>query len=371
MAFQIKDFTSIVASMINWMKGTQTTITDFNEGAIARTLVEAPAAELDELYQEMFIGLKEAIPVATYNTFSFAALPARPTTGLIRTAIAAAATNQVIPAGTVYSYAGGTVTYTSENDTTITVGNTYADVLVSANVSGTAGNIAAGTQFTAAPDISGFVSATNLSPFINGSDVESDDERKVRFQAFIDALSRGPVEAIKYGLKTTQITDSSGNVIERVVSAQVVEPYETDNNQPVGLVVCYIHNGVGQTSNALVTQAQKVVYGYTDSSGNKIAGWKAAGVHVDVYAATEQAVPVAAVLTADIGYDKATLVAQAVQTIYTYIQGLDTGVPCLFADIITLVKNIEGVANFVVSTPTADVTPASNVKLMPGTVAVS
>jgi hypothetical protein len=38
MAFQIKNFVSIVAAMVNHMRATQDKITDFNVGSVARTL---------------------------------------------------------------------------------------------------------------------------------------------------------------------------------------------------------------------------------------------------------------------------------------------------------------------------------------------
>ena len=47
MAFQIKNFVSICAGMINSMRANQTQITDFNVGSVARTLIEAPAIEID------------------------------------------------------------------------------------------------------------------------------------------------------------------------------------------------------------------------------------------------------------------------------------------------------------------------------------
>lgn len=76
MAFQIKDFVSIAASMINHMRGTQNKVTDFQPGSVARTLVEGPAVEIEELYLQMFIGLREAIPIATFQSFGFDKLPA-------------------------------------------------------------------------------------------------------------------------------------------------------------------------------------------------------------------------------------------------------------------------------------------------------
>ena len=371
MAFQIKDFTSIVASMINWAKSTQTKVTDFNVGSVVRTLIEAPAIEIDELYQQMFIGLKEAIPVATYNSFNFAALPAIAASGLVRVTIASSASATVIPAGTVFSYENGAVSYTSSQDVTIAAGNTYADVLVIATQAGVVGNITASTAFTVQPTVNGFVSATNLSPFINGAYAETEDARKIRFGAYVQSLNRGTVAALMYGLKTTALTDASGNLKERVVAASVVEPWLTDSNQPISLVNCYVHNGVGSTSSALVTQAKAVVYGYYDSNGNAVPGWKAAGVHVEVYAATEQTVNVTATLTADAGYDKPTLVSQATQAIFAYIQGLDIGATAIKSEIIALVMNIPGVVNFIPTAPSSDVTATNQVKLMPGTITIT
>lgn len=347
MAFQIKDFASIVASMINWMKSTQTKVTDFNPGSVARTLVEAPGSEIEELYRRMFDGLKEAIPVATYNSFNFSALPAQPTRGLVRVVIAAQATDTLIAAGTVASYTNGQVSYASTQDVMIRAGDTFADVLVSASQAGTLGNVAADTQFTLAPAPTGFASATNLAPWINGTDAETEDERKVRFTDYIKTLVRGTPEAIEYGLKTTYLTDAAGNEIERVVSAKVVEPYELDNTQPTGLVNFYIHNGVGSTSGDLLSRAKQVVYGYYDGNGNAVPGWKAAGAHVEGYIATEVLMNVRGALTALAGYDKPTLVALAQQTTIAYITALEIGQGFQVAELVKQIKLITGVDNFV------------------------
>jgi hypothetical protein len=56
MAFQLKDFVSIVAAMLNRAKATQSRLTDFEVGSVARTLIEAPAIEIEQLYQRMFAG---------------------------------------------------------------------------------------------------------------------------------------------------------------------------------------------------------------------------------------------------------------------------------------------------------------------------
>lgn len=370
MAFQIKDFASITASAVNWMKTTTTKVTDFNIGSVIRTLIEAVSAEIDELYQQMFIGLREAIPVSVYNSFDFAALEAQPASGLVRVTVTSGA-SVLISSGTVFSVAGKSVTYSSTTDITIAAGGTYADVPVVASSAGVVGNLVANATFTASPAPDRFVSATNQSAFVNGRDAETDDERKVRFNAFIASLNRGTNAALEYGLKTTYLTDSAGNVTERVVSAAIVEPYLTDPLQPISLVNCYIHNGAGSTSSALVTRAREVIHGYYDSNGNAVPGWKAAGVKVELYAATEQAVNVTAGLTAATGYDKPTLIASATTEISTYLKELPIGSTAIRSEIIALAMNIEGVSNFVVSAPSGDTTAASNVKLMPGTFSIT
>ncbi|ATI15621.1 baseplate J-like protein [Bordetella phage vB_BbrM_PHB04] len=372
MAFQIKDFTSIVASMINWMKSTQSKVTDFNVGSVVRTVVEAPASEIDELYQQMHNGLKEAIPAATYFSFDFDALPALPATGMVRVTIASNASDVLISSGTTVSYLNGDIDYTVNQDVIIPAGDTFADVLVTAATAGAAGNVAAGTQFTLSPAPTGFVSATNLSPWSNGTDAETEDDRKLRFRAFVQSLNRGTVAALEYGLKTTSLTDASGNVTERVVSASIVEPWkDIDSSMPISLVECYIHNGVGSTSSVLVNRAREVIYGYYDSSGKAVPGWKAAGVKVEVYAAVEQTVDVIGDLTALPGYDKPTLVTQATEAVYAYIQGLEIGAPAILSEIIAIIMDIEGVYNFVPSAPTADTTVDKKTKLMPGAITIT
>lgn len=368
--FQIKDFVSITASAINWMKTTTTKITDFNIGSIVRTMIEAVAAELDELYQQMFIGLREAIPVSVYNSFDFAALDATAAGGLVRVTVTSGA-SVLISADTVFSVSGKQVTYISTSDVVIAAGATYADVPVIASTPGVAGNLAASASFTASPAPDRFVSATNPTAFVSGRDAETDDDRKVRFNAFIASLNRGTLAALSYGLKTTAITDSAGNVTERVATVSIVEPWLTDPLQPISLVNCYVHNGVGSTSSTLVTKARDVVYGYYDSNGNAVPGWKAAGVKVEVYAATEQTVAVTAVLTAANGYDKPTLITAATSAIYTYLQSLPIGSTAIRAEIIALAMNVDGVSNFVMSAPSSDTTVAANIKIMPGTFTIT
>ena len=371
MAFQIKNFASVAASIINILKATQTLVTDFNVGAVIRTMVEAVAAEIDELYQQMFIGLKEAIPVSVYNSFDFAALEALPASGLVRVTITSSASDTTIPASTSFSLDNGTANYLSNSDVTIPAGSTFADVLVTADTPGAFANITAGQVFLIAPAVSGLLSATNLAGFSSGTDAETPEDRKSRFRAFIASLPRGTVSALEYGLKLAFLTGSQGEVTERVISSSIVEPWLTDSTQPISLVNCYIHNGAGTTSVALIARAREVIYGYYDVNNVPVPGWKAAGVRVDVFGASEIAVNVAGVLVASDGFDPAVLRATASEAVYSYLLSLAIGQPAIKSEIIAIIMGIDGVFNITLSAPTADTSSNKTAKLMPGTIAIT
>ncbi|CAB4137099.1 Baseplate protein J-like [uncultured Caudovirales phage] len=367
MAFQIKDFVSIAAAMLNWMRGSQTNLTDFSVGSVSRTLVEAPAVEIDELYQQMFNGIREAIPTAIYHAFNFDLLPPAAATGLVRVTITSSVTDTVIPAGTTFARPDSPVSYSSAVDVTIAAGNTTGDVLVLAGEAGPAGNAPAGLSWTMTPSPATFVSASNIAGFYSGTAAETEDGRKTRFAAYVQSLARGTVAALEYGAATAALYDVAGNITERVMWAKVVEPYLSDPLQPVGWVQLYVHNGVGSTSAGLVTRAAEVIHGYYDAKGNPVPGWKAAGVQVDVAAATQTAVPVTGAIYAETGYAAASLVAPVQAAIAAYLTELPIGGPAYRAEIIAAAMGVPGVRNFTLAAPATDNIPAATVKLWPGT----
>lgn len=381
MTFQIKNFVSIAASMVNRMKVTQSQITDFNIGAVGRTLVEAPAAEIDQLYQQMFNGLVEAVPVSVFQSFSFPPLAAAGATGTIQVTISAQTTATVIEAGALFSSTVTSTQFAATTTTIIPAGTTTVAVAVAATTTGSATNLVVDVPFTMTPSPAGFVSATNLAPFVNGQDAETSAQQQVRFNAFIASLPRGTIPALYYGMSVASVLDANGNVIERPVFTSVVEPYVTDGTQPVGLVLCYIHNGVGSTSSALVTNATASLYGYYTSAGVAVPGYKAAGVKVVLAAATEVAVNVAGAITAAAGYSKVDtvvngvtvpgLITLATAAIFSYLQSIPIGKSALVAELYALVMAIPGVYNYAPTLPAADVTSTNSQKIMPGTIALT
>lgn len=374
MAFQIKDFRSITASCINWCKAVTTKITDFNVGSVARTLMEAPAIEIEELYQNIFIGLKEAIPVSVFTTFGFEQRAAEAASGIVRFSTGGApATAQIlIPAGTTVRVPGTSLTYATQATAIIQASQSYVDVLVAATAAGVAGNVTAGTITELATPVNGVSTVTNPAPLLNGRNAETDDERKARFQGYISTLARGTKSAIEYGARQAALTDANGLITEYVAYASVVEPWLGDSAKPISMIDVYVHNGASATSPALVAQAQKVIDGYYDDTNTAVPGWKAAGVQVTVRAASDKLVNVAGNLTAYAGYVEADLIAAATDAVKAYIQGLNVGEKVVLAEIIAIIKrDVPGVYNVALTAPTGDVTCAANEKAIPGTVGLT
>jgi uncharacterized phage protein gp47/JayE len=372
MAFQIKNLPSIAAAMINHVRGVTSALSDFNIGSVVRTMLEAVGIEIDELYQQIFNGLREAIPEATYRSFSFDRLAASPTSGQLALAIASSTVDVLVQDGTLVTTTASSTQFLTQGQVVIPAGSTTATLSVVAKTPGIGGNVPAGTAFTLNPPPTNFVSASNPIIFNNGRALETDPERKQRFISYVQTLQRATIDALKYGARTVSLVNAAGVQTERVQAVAVVEPYLADNTLPIAWVQVYVHNGVGATSGDLVTQVATVLQGYIDAStGKKIPGWKAAGVKVDVAAAAEVTQAVTGVITAEPGFAGADLIAAAEGVIEKYILSLDIGAPLQFKELVVRVGTIDGVANIVFSTPTADHTVTASQKLMPGTLTIT
>lgn len=373
MAFQIKDFRSIAASMVNYCRSVTTKVTDFNVGSVVRTMLEAAAAEIEELYLQIFVGLKEAIPVATYNTFGFDLLPAATASGLVRFSSASPATAAIaIPLGTLVQVPGRSITYATIADASIAVGQSYVDVLCAASEPGSAGNVGAGSITRLVGSLSGISSVNNQAPFVNGRDIETESDRLARFRDYIRTLARATIGAVIFGAKTAARYDSNNRVIEYVAGAALDEPWLTDTSKPVGLVNVYVHNGASATSAALVARAQQIINGYYDNQGLPVAGYKAAGIMVVVYAAADQSVNVTGTITVSDGYQSAGVIAAATAALQAYIQGLPVGGDVLKSELVAIVKrDVPGVANVTLTLPAADVVVPSNAKAVSGIITLT
>jgi Baseplate J-like protein len=362
MSFQIKDFVSITLSQINHARSVTTKITDFQPGSVARTLMEASAVEIEELYLQMFLGLRDAIPVATFQSFGFTKLPAARASGFVSVSRPAPVVSPLaIPIGTLFTAVDGRI-YESTAAVTWAASQTVVRVPVSYGTAGLAGNIAAGLITASSAFGDGY---TVSNPAITtGRDPETDAEREARFAEFVGALSRGTVYACLYAAREPVVLDENGNVFEYVTRAGLDE-------QP-GLVRIYLYTNRGEPSSEMLVAAQAMLDGSrNDQLGTITPGYRSAGVEVQVLPMLERAVPLAVQVGMFPGYTLNSTVEQRLGDIMTAeLAAVPPGATLYLGSLVESMLAVPGVAS-IVPTTTSNIVCGPSEALVAGVLTVA
>ncbi|MGE3549637.1 MAG: baseplate J/gp47 family protein [Geobacter sp.] len=374
MGFEIIKAETRTARMVEWFAGMCSTITDFLPGSKVRTKFETVAVEMEAQDYAFMQALRKAIPISIYQAFGFSLQPATKASGMVTFTGTPTSSNITIPAGTLVSTTSTSTpkTYATSQDVTMLIGQTTVQAPVVCTSPGVFGNTPSASITRMNTTINGITSVTNVAALNNGKDRETEDARRTRFNNYITTLTRGTKEAVMYGASTAALYDVSGAITEMVMFSNVVQPAEDDPMQPAGEYYCYIYNGSGATSDALVTEAQKIIDGYTNADGNKIPGYKAAGTICTVVKATESATDVTCTVTPiSAETDKTALQSACTDAITSLIQELGMGDDVIVSQIINRIMGIAGIYKVDVATPSADIAVPSNAIPTVGTITVT
>lgn len=363
MAFQIKDFVSIVLSMVNHARSVTDKVTDFQPGSVVRTIMEAPAVELEELYLQMFLGLREAIPVATFTSFGFDKLAAKVAHGYVSISVLEPlAQDLVVPMGTDFKSADGRH-YVSTELVTWPAGVTIIRIPVAHTKAGAAGNISVGL--------------INASSFFNedeyiisnalidsGANEENDLEREARFTDFIKSLSRGTVTACLYAAKVATILDADNNVAQYVTRSGIFED--------PGYVRIYLYANTGKPSQALLAAAQAALDGHRDDvSGTITPGYRSAGVQVQVFAMQERSIDLGVQVAMFDGYALTPAVEQKIGDLFGgVIRTIAPGATLHLGSLVESLLDVDGVEKIIPLT-NSNILCGMDEVLIPGTLSVS
>lgn len=361
MPFQIKDFASITAAQINHARAVTDKITDFLPGSVARTLMEAPAVEIEELYLQFFLGLRDAIPVATFQSFGFDKLPAALARGFVSVfSETPLEFQQEIPSGATFGTSDGRI-YVSTESVTWPAGTSSVKIPVAYTVAGYIGNAAAGViNFSSSFSASAGYTVSN-SAITSGKDAETDTEREARFADFVKSLSRGTVSACLYAAKQAVVNDEESNISEYVVRAGIVE-------QP-GYVRIYLYSSAGLPSADLIAYGQKLIDGWKDTATGVVTpGYRSAGVRIDVLPMSERAISSTFSVGMLSGYTLTSAIRQSLTDVYaTAIRAVQPGETLYLGTLVDQLLGVTGVLS-VVPSGTQNIVCAGNEALVPGTV---
>lgn len=256
-------------------------------------------------------------------------LPASKAVGVLRFYVESAPAGELrVPAGTVCMSADGTRFQTTA-EAVLTMEMLYADAPAEALEGGTGGNAVAGAVniLTACPVA--VTGCSNPAAFSGGSDAEDDEALRERILASYRRLPNG-ANAAWY--ETTAMSHTG------VAAAKAV-----GRARGIGTVDVYIASESGTPEEELMEEVRA-----------DLAVKREIAVDVQVKAPTEKTVDVAVEL--DVGdADFETVKTQVQQTILSFFSGRLLGMPVRLAELGDRLYHLEGVENYRIVSPAADV----------------
>lgn len=251
--------------------------------------------------------------------------------GILRFGVDTAhSTDLTVPAGTVCMTAGLIRFETLEN-AVLPAGSTQVEVAARAAEAGIAGNVAANTILSMAVAPVGVKTVTNPTAFSGGTEEEGDEALRERVLETFHRLPNGANAAFY---------EQGALSFEQVAAVSVLP-----RNRGIGTVDVVIGTNAGLPDEALIAEVQAYF-----EERREIA------VDVRVLAPEVQAVDVTVQIKAEEGKD-AEEVLQAVENAVTgWFNGSRLGSDVLLAELGHLIYEVEGVANYTIVQPAADIT---------------
>ena len=174
MAYTPRTYSDIATQVIDTFVAANPGVTDFNEGSVIRSILEAFMLELSRYYTNLDQAVNDAQENATYLTFGFSPLPAQAAYGRVLFTLSPtyiATTPLTIPAGSTVSVNGNQkFTYSTTSDVSLTPGSPTAEVTVISLLEGSLYNVGPNAINTYVGSGSQFVTVTNPRSFITGAD---------------------------------------------------------------------------------------------------------------------------------------------------------------------------------------------------------
>ena len=307
------------------------------EGTDLSARMYALAAQVYALYVQADWVTRQAFPQTAEGEYldyhaqlrSLERKPALPAQGTVRfTAGEAAQSDRSIPQGTVCMTAG-LVRFATTQAAVLPAGELTVDVPVQALEPGTAGNVSAQTVVSMAVAPMGIASCTNPQAFAGGADGEGDEELRARILDTFRRLPNGANAAFY----------EQGALSFDQVAAAVVIP----KPRGLGSVDVIVSTLAGTPGEELLEQLQDYF-----EQRREIA------VDVQVKAPTPVTVNVAVQVKAKGGWDKTQVLDQVEEALEGWFDGKLLGQDVLLARLGSLIYGCDGVENYAVSAPAAD-----------------
>ena len=319
--------------MMDYTASMTNKITDYSVGSVIRSIYDAVSIEGEMLYLMTFNNIQEGIESGLMGAFNFTPKPATKAYGDITIVFySTIQTPLILSKGTRFTTGSTTsdIYYETTDQYTIPTGSTTAVVRVQASVPGVVGNVLAGEITQSTTSLYNVSQVYNVSPFLTGTDEETYEEARNRFNDMILAIGRGTNTAIIYGALS----------VPEIQLAKLEE------------FVGYINLYVGDANGNLTTEQQQALVPVIDN-------YRAAGIKVNIYPITRTSLSIDMTITVtDTSYltDGFKLAIQ--KYAYDYINSLDLNSDFIYNDFIRYILNFDSslIWDVDVSNPTGNYT---------------
>lgn len=373
MPLSLRPFSDLVQDMAATVQASAAQLLDLTVGSTLRAILEANAS-VGLWMQWLILLVLRTTRAATSSgsdldswmaDMTLSRLPAVPATGIVTFSRFTSTTSALIPAGVLVRTADGMQTFAVSIDTSntawtagsngylVAAGIASLDVPVTAQTTGSAGNVQANTISLLASAIPGIDSVNNANPFVNGMDAESDDAFRQRFVNFIASRSRATPLAIGYAIGS----------IQQGLNYTIQENTDPSGRTLMGSFVVTVDDGSGSPSTTLLSTVQTAIDAVRPVGS--IFAVRPPSIHIASVSLTISVEP---------GANKASLQAQVGNAIRAFLDGLPIGAPLPLTKIAQLAysanPSVINVSQILVNGGTIDVTPSIAEVIKAGTVAV-
>lgn len=312
----IKRQTDILTDMMDYTASMTNKITDYSVGSVIRSIYDAVSIENEMLYLMTFNNIQEGIESGLMSAFNFSPKAAVKAHGdLTIVFYTALATPLILSKGTRFTT--GQVTddryYETTSQYTIPAGTTTATIQVQASIAGQSGNVLSGEITQSNTSLYNVSQVYNQYPFLTGSDEETYDEARDRFNKMILSIGRGTNAAILYG----------------ALSVEDIQLAKLD--EFVGYVNLYVGDANGSLTDDQSAEVSSVIDNY-----------RSAGIKVNVYPITRTALDVTMNITVnDTSYLTDGFKLSLQKYVYDYINSLPLNSDFIYNDFIRYTLNFD------------------------------
>jgi uncharacterized phage protein gp47/JayE len=327
---QAKSFNEILEAMRNYIISHQDKLTDFNDGAVLESQIEAMARELALLYVRCRVGFSSFLRALPYSVFNFKKKEGlKASVKLTFSRAKAYSYETIIPIGSIAA-AGGLKFLTTELGAVPSGGKDSGEITAIAEGVGEEYNVgpqSVKTLITTLP--SDIVAVTNTEAATGGIDNEDWGAYIDRFGDYILGLSRTNGYGFLSGLTDTHL----------VRSLQIEEHFPPLGN--IWNMTVYLEDGSGgMTDEAIALVKAKIDGDRTRTNG----GYRAPGIHIRYL--TPEKIPVDINVSVTVSHDVADDLGESVVTyevaeaVKKFINGLLIGQSVLISDLIVVLRRI-------------------------------